>query len=1221
MFNILDKNPAITTDLKGNLLRAWIISKSSNSQPSFETSDISPFVCTVSIVLKEGSQPIYIKSDPFSSKKAADKHAAELALNDPRVQAAFNLKPHSLVTQNNLTMEKYLPGDFVGIPKEVSNGTTLPLQTSISATTCIIQDTSSFVEPKGLLIGRVARIIPSCLPPVFETVAVTTLFVSTVSVWQIGCNGTANKMLVSARGHACSTKTEAAQVAAQALLAKCSFIEQPKNKLSLVISEGTFPSSSPPCALNIKPSGEGDCEAAGDTSVVANNNGDSGNGCISIHCGIGEMKHEIPKVCQKEVNPEEEPVLSLHNSERRSVILPSSDGVMNTTDLGVDMTVQEFTESIQCSAMVTTPAPITPYISQNSEEAGYLESEVMNTCLSVVADVNTATSTNCAIDELENDITNIPHETEVSPPETALNPEGMLSSTPMNGIDFTNVTTLVIDTTVQSCSAEDESTQCSSGPAITVPITAHVSVQSAESMVSTPRSSVSASTSRTSVVPTTMTYKSQLMELVLKIVPPILTPWFETTDAPPFVCTITLSRRDINGTVTVLLETTGQGCSRKKDAAHAAAQTVLEDPVFLSLQNCHYSSPQSTDVAGGAYSAASGDVCCAGCNGCIGDIASFFFYDKSETEVQFALKPEVAKLVLGAARQDCTALHLPKVRLVDSHIENGHRLQKKYLSCTLCNQGIGVYMKTGPNNAPLSSFGIEKILLLGSGFAASARWRDIAKNSKFFGIEHRTDDTFYGYPSGNDNQAMRPHNNTPIKFPVLEGASYLESPDFQVNDLLSADCTKDPRPEQLRALHLALQAHMIVVFPTGFGKTFVAAMFMRRFSKLNALKLVVMVVDRVPLVEQQCRAIHNDTDLLVCPLSGENSTSYVVRELLSGKYDALVVTAGALCNYLNRDELRMSDFSAIVLDECHHVTGEHQYRKLLELVSRCPAHLQPRLLGLTASPFNAKTDESASIKLDNLRNAFLDAEVYRPRVAEQSTEGIERHPVSLTSQQRDEQAELVSKVHTPLNSLVDIYRKFYPELLEKIGSDSIDVSYKKHWCRIANLAAEAHLRHLPEAQKKTAKDVAERVRDLVRALEDNYLMGPAFVTLDGRTPNAAIASAATAGDDNQTVGLSNQLLKLRAVLDKYGEQSSTLVFVDTRYTAELLTSYLMARFPALNCGKVIGQGGVDGMRWRGGAGQGAVLQAFRSGDTKLIVCTSVLEEGETMVAICREKCN
>ena len=353
----------------------------------------------------------------------------------------------------------------------------------------------------------------------------------------------------------------------------------------------------------------------------------------------------------------------------------------------------------------------------------------------------------------------------------------------------------------------------------------------------------------------------------------------------------------------------------------------------------------------------------------------------------------------------------------------------------------------------------------------------------------------------------------------------------------------------------------------------------------------------------------------------------MVNELLSGKYDALVVTAGALCNYLRQEELRMSDVSAIVLDECHHVTGEHDYGKLLDIVARCPDHLRPRVLGLTASPFNAKTEGKAATKLKNLRSAFFNAEVYRPHVTEQSTEGIERYPVSLTVQQRNKQAELVSKICTPLNSLISIYRIYYPDLLKGSGSDSIDANYKRHWCRIVNISAEAHLRHLPEDQKQTAKVVAERVRDLVRALEDNYLLGPAFVTLDGRTPDAAAIASAAAGsdnlpsEDNPAAGLSNQLLTLCALVDKYGAGSSTLVFVDTRYTAELLTQYLMVRFSAFNCTKVIGQGGVNGMRWRGGAGQGAVLQAFRSGDTKLIVCTRVLEEGKTIVDICREKCN
>jgi ERCC4-related helicase len=90
------------------------------------------------------------------------------------------------------------------------------------------------------------------------------------------------------------------------------------------------------------------------------------------------------------------------------------------------------------------------------------------------------------------------------------------------------------------------------------------------------------------------------------------------------------------------------------------------------------------------------------------------------------------------------------------------------------------------------------------------------------------------------------------------------------------------------------------------------------------------------------------------------------------------------------------------------------------------------------------------------------------------------------------------------------------------------------------------------------------------------------------------------------VGQSAQLHELCSILDSCGSTSCTLVFVQTRDAAETLCSYLRRRFPALGCEKVIGQGGADGMRW---ARQSGVLQRFRAGTTKLIVSTSVLEEG------------
>lgn len=143
------------------------------------------------------------------------------------------------------------------------------------------------------------------------------------------------------------------------------------------------------------------------------------------------------------------------------------------------------------------------------------------------------------------------------------------------------------------------------------------------------------------------------------------------------------------------------------------------------------------------FNTSSGDVCCAGCKGLIGSIDSFFFYNKSETEVQLALKPEVAHLVFSTSRQD--HMVLPKLRLVDLSSTKSCRFQKQHIACVQCDSSIGCSMKTGPNGTPVISFGIDRILLLGNIFVKSARWRNMAKDPRFSGIEHRTYNNFHGF--------------------------------------------------------------------------------------------------------------------------------------------------------------------------------------------------------------------------------------------------------------------------------------------------------------------------------------------------------------------------------------------------------------------------------------------------------------------------------------------
>jgi hypothetical protein len=448
-----------------------------------------------------------------------------------------------------------------------------------------------------------------------------------------------------------------------------------------------------------------------------------------------------------------------------------------------------------------------------------------------------------------------------------------------------------------------------------------------------------------------------------------------------------------------------------------------------------------------------------------------------------------------------------------------------------------------------------------------------------------------------------------------------DTTDFEVGDLLSASCVasgKVPKPEQLHAYQLALKDNQIVVFPTGFGKTFVASLLMHRFRKLNPSKLVVMVVDRVPLVQQQCEAIHRDTGMSVCPISGETNHNVALQALRNGCYAALVVTAGALCNFLRQDKLRITDFSVVVLDECHHVTGEHPYTTILKLTAKCEAALQPRIVGLSASPISATTQERAVDRLKVLTRAMLGAKLYRPLSGAGVMDGVTVTAVSRSAAQHTAITQLCRRLVQPVTYLCDHFAAHKPRKHETIfGSDLPEVAWGDHkfsWARAYNLAAETHL---DATDPPSVVEAAALVRETVEALQTVSLLGSAFVPAPGQQAptDDVIAAAASAVAQADHSGLSPQLSKLLHVLQKEGAAARTLVFVDMRHTAGLLTRFLQQLHPALHCERLVGQGGPDGMKGRGLEGQCAVLDRFRSGETKLIVCTSVLEEGEFTTVI------
>eukprot|EP00569_Conticribra_weissflogii_P000820 CAMPEP_0171357950 /NCGR_PEP_ID=MMETSP0878-20121228/46504_1 /TAXON_ID=67004 /ORGANISM="Thalassiosira weissflogii, Strain CCMP1336" /LENGTH=537 /DNA_ID=CAMNT_0011864007 /DNA_START=21 /DNA_END=1631 /DNA_ORIENTATION=+ len=210
-----------------------------------------------------------------------------------------------------------------------------------------------------------------------------------------------------------------------------------------------------------------------------------------------------------------------------------------------------------------------------------------------------------------------------------------------------------------------------------------------------------------------------------------------------------------------------------------------------------------------------------------------------------------------------------------------------------------------------------------------------------------------------------------------------------------------PRNYQVKAFCEVLLRNMIVVMPTGTGKTLLAALLIKKMKMLNPEHMGLFVVDRIPLVFQQADYLQYETGLRVCRVCGENKKIKTLRKLNEGKYDVLVVTAGCLVSMLEREQLDLRLFCTIVVDECHHTTGGHNYMLVLKEVESegLLTKLGPRILGLTASPVSANTFKAAKTKLENLC-AIFGAGILYPDVPFSPTT-VEWNEVCRNDQQRE----------------------------------------------------------------------------------------------------------------------------------------------------------------------------------------------------------------------------
>ena len=190
-------------------------------------------------------------------------------------------------------------------------------------------------------------------------------------------------------------------------------------------------------------------------------------------------------------------------------------------------------------------------------------------------------------------------------------------------------------------------------------------------------------------------------------------------------------------------------------------------------------------------------------------------------------------------------------------------------------------------------------------------------------------------------------------------SEYVEYPLIKKNTL-------ERRLYQETLLDVCTKKNTMVVLPTGMGKTACAILLAAyRMNKIGG-KVMVLAPTR-PLVDQHKKTFVKfmeiaEEDMKV--FTGKNPPSQ--REKEYKKAMMIFATPQVIQNDLITGRIDFSDYSLLVIDECHRGVKDYPYPFVAEMYMKNAKN--PRILGLTASPGSSR-DKINSI----CKNLYFDA--------------------------------------------------------------------------------------------------------------------------------------------------------------------------------------------------------------------------------------------------------
>ena len=431
--------------------------------------------------------------------------------------------------------------------------------------------------------------------------------------------------------------------------------------------------------------------------------------------------------------------------------------------------------------------------------------------------------------------------------------------------------------------------------------------------------------------------------------------------------------------------------------------------------------------------------------------------------------------------------------------------------------------------------------------------------------------------------------------------------------MLSSDF--EAREYQRQIAEVATSTNTLVVLPTGLGKTIIAIMVAAEMLRRHPESKVMVLAPTRPLVLQHLRSFRSQLNLPEGSMAALTGTvDPGERELLWMKCRVIFATPQTVYNDVRHGRVSLREVVLAVFDEAHRSVRDYTYTKLATVYRESAE--RPLIMGLTASP-GASKERVNEIK----RNLFIDAVEARNEESDDVREYVEKTNIETIK------VRVPDEYYETNLRLRELYNEKVKKLLSGGFLRSNRVSKKALLEARATISARLKSAQASGGPKgyifgaiiNQAQAVA-----ILHALEMIETQGapPLLRYLEKlrEKPDKGKATSSLVRDP-RWVKIEEEARKLESVphpkisvmLDVVKHQvlrkpdSRVIVFTQYRDTIEDIVRALGTQ--GLSASRFVGQSDREGSKGMDQQTQTRTLDLFRKGEFKVLVSSSIGEEG------------